>query len=256
MPKQVGLIKVRGTVEDLTFLETQDGFIAKKKRRFNADKLKNDPNYQQVRNTNKEFATGGNAGQLFREAFTTEINKAADNRLVSRLTQTMIAILRTDPVNGWGDRQVQLGDLQKLAGFNFNEPVPMSATVKVKPEVVFNRVTGQATVTIPAHIPQQFIAAPSGGVTHYRFFAGAAALDFESNISISARQASPNLVYDDNAGTETTLTLPLTPNTTLPVFMVLGVEFMVIINGKTTPNSKRESALHILAVDSPPAEEI
>ena len=251
MPKQVGLIKIKGTVDNLTFLETQDGLIAKKKRRFNADKLKNDPNYQQVRNTNQEFATGGNAGQLFREAFTTEINKAVDNRMVSRLTRTMIAILRTDPVNEWGNRKVQLGDMEKLAGFNFNEPVPMSATVKVKPMVALNRPAGQVTVIIPAHIPQELIAAPSGGVTHYRFFAGAAAIDFETGVSVSGRQSSANLVYDNNTGAETTLALPLIPNTTLPIFIVLGVEFMVIVNGKATPNSKRESSLHVLAVDIP-----
>ncbi len=30
MPKQVGLIKIKGSVDDLTFLETQDGLIAQK----------------------------------------------------------------------------------------------------------------------------------------------------------------------------------------------------------------------------------
>jgi hypothetical protein len=251
MPKQVGLIKIQGTVDNLTFLETQDGLIVQKKRRFNADKLKNDPNYQQVRNTMQEFAIGSNAGTLFREAFTTEITKAVDNRMISRLTRTMIEILKTDPVNEWGHRKVQLGEMEKLVKFNFNGPVPMSATVKVDPQVAINRPAGQVTVIIPAHIPQELIAAPSGGVTHYRFFAAAAAIDFENASSISGRQSSANLIHDNNVGTETTLTLPLVPNSTLPIFIVLGVEFMVIVNGKATPNSKKESALHVLTVDIP-----
>lgn len=251
MPKQVGLIKIKGSVDDLTFLETQDGLIAKRRLRSNADKIKNDPNYQQVRNVNAEFATGGNAARLFREAFTTEINKATDNRMNSRLTQQMIKVLQTDPVNEWGLRQVQLGDLLMLENFNFNEAAPMLSTVKLKPQVAVNRALGQVTVIIPAHIPQQFVAAPSGGVTHYRFFGAAAVIDFENDSSTSGRQASANLVYDNNEGLETTLTLALGSNTTLPLFVVLGVEFMVIVNGKTTPNSKKQSALHILAIDIP-----
>ena len=251
MPKQVGLIKIKGSVDDLTFLETQDGLIAKRRRRSNADKIKNDPNYQQVRNVNAEFATGGNAGRLFREAFTTEINKASDNRMISRLTRQMIAVLQTDPVNEWGLRQVQLGDLLMLENFNFNEAVPMLSTVKLKPMVAANRALGQISIIIPAHIPQQFVAAPSGNVTHYRFFGAAALIDFENDSSTTGRQNSGNLVYDNNEGLETTLTMGLPANATLPLFIVLGVEFMVIINGKATPNSKKQSALHILLIDIP-----
>ena len=253
MPKQVGLIKIKGTVDDLSFFDSQDGYMAKKKGRFSIDKFRNDPSYKQVRLNALEFGTGGNAGHLFREAFTTEINKAADNRMISRLTRAMITVLQTDPVNDWGYRQVQSGDMELLVGFNFNSGVPFSATVKIKPEVTINRATGQLAVNIPAHIPQEFVAAPSGGVSHYRFFAAAAAIDFGSDSSTSARQSSANLVYDDNAGTATALTLPLTPNSTFPLFIIVGVEFMKVVNGKATLNSKKESALQVIAVDIPVA---
>jgi hypothetical protein len=251
MPKQVGLIKVRGTVEDLSFFETQDGFMAKKKARFSKDRLKTDPNYEQVRLNNLEFGTGGAASRLFRDAFTAEINKASDNRMISRLTTAMIAVLRADTINPWGYRTVQQGDMQQLEGFNFNDRVSMSAAFKVESAITLNRGTGQAAVIIPAHIPKEFVAAPSNGVSHYRLFAAAAILDFENESSFSARQSSANLVYDDNLGTETTLTLPLTANSTLPCFIVLGVQFMKIVNGKAVLNSKKESSLHVLAIDVP-----
>jgi hypothetical protein len=253
MPKQVGLIKIKGTVDDLSFFDSQDGYMAKKKGRYSVDKFKTDPNYKQVRLNTMEFSTGGNASRFFREAFTTEINKAADNRMISRLTQAMIAILQTDPVNDWGYREVQSGDMEKLVDFNFNIGVPFSAAAKIKPETTINRTTGQLAVNIPAHIPQELVAAPTGGVSHYRFFAAAAAIDFGTGSSTSARQSSANLVYDDNLGTDTSLTLPLTPNSPFPLFIVLGVEFMKVVNGKPYPNSKREAALQILAVDIPAA---
>lgn len=252
MPKQVGLIKIKGTVDDLSFFDSQDGFMARKKGRFNLNKLKNDPNYLQVRLNIMEFTTGGNASRIFREAFTTEINKACDNRMISRLTQLMIGILQSDTTGEYGYRQVQAGDINRLLNFDFNDPVPMQATVKLKPECTINRPTGQVTVVVPAHVPQEFIAKPSGGVTHYRFFAAAAAVDFENGISASARQSSASLVYDSNPGTDTTLTLPLAPNSTLPIFVVLGVEFMKEVNGKSFPFSKKASALYVLAVSNTP----
>jgi hypothetical protein len=253
MPKQVGLIKIKGTVDDLSFFSSQDGYMARKKGRFNADKLKNDPNYRQVRLNILEFTTGGNASRIFREAFTTELNKASDNRMISRLTQAMITVLQTDTGNDWGYRQVQSGDMAQLVDFNFNNAVPFSSIAKVKPEVTINRATGQLTVAIPEHVPQEFIAVPSAGVTNYRFFAAAAAIDFDSGSTISARQSSASLSYDDNPTTAINLALPLTPNSTLPLVVLLGIEFMRVVNGKSYLNSAKEAAVHVLAVDMPVA---
>jgi hypothetical protein len=253
MPKQVGLIKIKGTVDDLSFFSTQDGYMARKKGRFNADKLKNDPNYRQVRLNILEFSTGGNASRIFREAFTTEINKASDNRMISRLTQAMIAVLQTDTGNDWGYREVQSGDMTQLIDFNFNEAVPFAAVAKVKPQATIDRATGQLAVSIPAHIPQELIAVPANGVTHYRFFAAAGAIDFLSGSTTSARQSSASLVYDDNPGAAINLALPLTANSPFPLVIVVGIEFMRVVNGKSYRNSAKEAALQILAVDTPAA---
>ncbi|MDF2192362.1 hypothetical protein [Paraflavitalea sp. CAU 1676] len=253
MPKQIGLIKLKGSVDDLVFSKTQDGYMAQKKALFNADKLKNDPNYEQVRLNNLEFATGGNASRILREAFSNEIFKASDNRMISRLTQTMIAALQADAVNDYGYRQVQSGNMGLLDGFDFNLGVPLSSTVRVPFTATANRATGQVNVTVPALIPQERVAAPAGGVTHYRLFAAAAALDFSTGASFSFRLSTPNLPHDNNEGAVTTLALTLPAASTQPIVVILGVEFMKMVNNKVYPNTKKQNALQILAIDTPPA---
>ena len=43
MARQKGIIKLRGTIGDITFYKTQDGHLAREKGGVDASRIKNDP---------------------------------------------------------------------------------------------------------------------------------------------------------------------------------------------------------------------
>ena len=55
MAKQNGLIKVKGSLDGLTFYETKDGHIVRKKNLERSAKVKTDARYERVRENNAEF---------------------------------------------------------------------------------------------------------------------------------------------------------------------------------------------------------
>ncbi len=251
MAKQISpLVKLRGTIDDLSFYKTQDGFLAREKGGISGDRIKSDPKFMRTRLNGLEFGIGGKSGKAFRKAFSTEISKAADNRVVSRITKLMVAILQTDPDSDFGQRQVQLGELGQLLGFNFNDQVPFEQVFTLPVTTTFNRVTGQASIALPDTNPMADIVVPEG-TTHYNFFAAAAAIDFETGLATTARQAMPNLPWGSLSTVVGTIPLPLPANSPLPVFIVLGIEFVKIVNGKVYPSSKGQSALQLIAVNMP-----
>jgi hypothetical protein len=56
MAKQIGIIKTQGTIDDLTFSKTKDGYIVKKRTSLDGTKINSDPNFQRTRENNSELA--------------------------------------------------------------------------------------------------------------------------------------------------------------------------------------------------------
>lgn len=256
MAKQINRhIKLAGTIDDISFYKSQDGFLARAKGGVSADRIKSDPKFENTRNNGLEFGIGGKASLLFRETFKPEIKRAADNRAASRITQLMVRILKTDPVNDYGKRQVYEGNMALLDEFEFNNAVPFRLAMGLPVVTDIDRVTGEVTVQVPAHVPKTHIAAPDG-TTHYSFFAAAAAMDFAGNISEVVRQNAVAMPWDTNPAVAATQTLTLSANSTLPLFLLVGIEFTIVINGKVYPQSKGQSALKIAAVNLPAGGDI
>lgn len=251
MAKQINRhIKLRGTIDDISFYKSQDGFLARAKGGVGGDRIKNDPRFRNTRLNGLEFGTGGKASKLFRHALNPEIKKAADNRVASRITQFMVRILKTDPINDYGERKVTEGDLTLLNGFEFNTAVPFGQALKLPFTYGISRVTGQVAIDMPALLPAIDIAAPEN-TTHFNFFAVAAAVDFELSKVTVVRQSTANQPWDDTTVPATAIDLALPPNSTLPLFLLLGIEFKMIINGKPNPLSPGLNAFQLLTVDLP-----
>lgn len=251
MAKQINRhIKLRGTIDDISFYKSQDGFLARAKGGVDGDRIKKDPRFRNTRLNGLEFGAGGRASKLFRAAWNPEIKKAADNRMASRVTQLMVRVLKTDPVNDYGERKVSEGELSMFNGFQFNLAVPFDQALNQPLTYGINRVTGAATVDIPSLAPKLAIAAPEN-TTHINFFAAAAAIDFDLNEATVVRQSTANLPWDTTATAATSLNMALPANSLLPLFLLVGIEFVMIINGKVNPLSKGLSALQVAMVDLP-----
>lgn len=68
MAKASGIIKIEGTVEDLTFYKKDGKNFVRKKSSISKERIANDPNYVRTRENNVEFSHSGSSGKLLRLA--------------------------------------------------------------------------------------------------------------------------------------------------------------------------------------------
>lgn len=92
MAQQKGIIKIEGTLGDLTFYKSQDGHLVKSKGGVSAERIATDPTFARTRENGQEFANAAKAGKLLRDAFRVMMLTASDGRVTSRLTKLMTEI--------------------------------------------------------------------------------------------------------------------------------------------------------------------
>src|SRR6056297_2780323 len=102
MARQTGIIKLEGTIGDISFYKTKDGHLARTKGGVDGDRIQNDPAFQRTRENGQEFGRAGAACRLLRTSIRQYLKNAADSRVVSRLTREMLKVIKTDGVNERG----------------------------------------------------------------------------------------------------------------------------------------------------------
>jgi len=230
MPKQRGIIKIEGTIGDLTFMKTQDGYLVKEKTHISADRIASDQAFVRTRENNAEFGRAGKAGKVLRNAVRTLLQNAKDRRVTSRLTTDMLRVLQADTTSIRGMRNVLDGELELLQGFDFNVNAKLGTTIYAPYTNTIDRVAGTLTVNIPSFIPAERIAAPAGS-THFNIVSMAAEVDFESETFITDSKESGVLPWDATATALFNLANAVTPNSTQPLFLLLGIQFYQQVNG-------------------------
>ena len=120
MARQKDIIKLKGTIGDITFYKTKDGHLAREKGGVDASRIASDPAFQRTRENGSEFGRTGKTGKTLRTALRTLLINSTDGRMVSRLTQAMIKVIQADVTNDRGLRNVIDGEAELLAGFDFN----------------------------------------------------------------------------------------------------------------------------------------
>lgn len=234
MAKLKGLIKIQGTVGDLTFYKSQDGYIVKEKTDFDKEKYDNDKAYARSRENANEFGTAGKATKLFRAAFRELIVKVKDNRLSSRLTKKMMQVVQADATSTRGQRNVIDGETELLEGFECNANAILSSTIYAPYTATIDRVTGTLAINVPAFIPENDIIIPEGA-THFKMVSGGAELDFENETHVSSFSESAFIPYDETTVPAITLSNVVTANSTHPLILIMGLQFYQLVNGVQYP---------------------
>ncbi|SNR48605.1 hypothetical protein SAMN06265371_103459 [Lutibacter agarilyticus] len=234
MAKQTGIIKLKGTIGGISFYKTSDGHLAREKGGVEASRIANDPAFQRTRENGAEFGAAGKGGKVLRNAIRVLLQNAKDKRVVSRLTTDLLKIVKTDSTNARGLRTVEDGNLDLLVGFEFNTNAKLGATLFTPFVNAFDRVSGDASVSIAAFAPSIRVAAPTG-TTHFKMVMGAAEIDFSAETSTFESDETAVLPYDSTLGAAIDLTATITANSTLPVIQVLGIEFYQEVNGEMYP---------------------
>jgi hypothetical protein len=251
MAKQNGLVKLLGTVGDMTYYKSKDGYMAKEKTVISAERIASDPKFNRTRENNAEFGNACTSGKTLRHSLNTVLKNARDGRMVSRLSKTMMQVIKSDAVSARGQRTVATGDLQLLKGFEFNGGAVFSSTFYAPYTVNIDRVAGNISISIPPFSPMSAVIVPQGA-THFELIAGAAAIDFAAQTFESAATQTAPIAWDANTTAQTTLSLSIPKASTLPLFVALGIQFYQVVNGSQYPlTDKSFNALSLIAVNKP-----
>lgn len=231
MAKQKGILPIEGTIGNLTFFKSADGYLVRSKGGVSADKIATDPAFQRTRENNAEFGRAGKGARLLRTTFRNSIARAKDSRFSSRLTAAMLRVVQADTINDRGLRNVIDGEATLLEGFECNLQAKLSATLFAPYTASVDRTTGIATVDLPAFVPATGIAAPPAA-THYGIFMSAAAVNFEGETYEGDTALSGMLPWNNTPAAVLSLEVTLPAGSTHPLFLLLGIEFMQEVNGK------------------------
>jgi len=231
MARQNGIFKITGTIGDITFYKSKDGYLVREKGTLDARRIANDPAFQRTRENGQEFGRAGKAGKTFRAALRPLLTNVKATTIASRLTQIMMKVIQADAVSERGLRNVIDGEVAFLQGFEFNESGKLATTLHAPYSSQINRVSGEMQITIPAFNAIDMLTAPQGA-THFKVVSGAAEIDFENEMFENTSQATAMLPLSaDPLTPEISHTLMMPANSTHPLFLALAIEFYQQVNG-------------------------
>ena len=231
MAKLKSLIKIEGTLDDLTFYKGKEGYLVRAKGGVNANRIKNDPAFARTRENGSEFGHIATSGKQLRRAIISLLGDVKDSTVTARLTQTMALVKNADTTSNRGERQVRIGlgtpeGKLALKGFDFNKDAVLSSILLL--DYNLNPATGEVAIT--DFIPMQHLGYPEGS-THVSLTSGFLKLDFDTNEKSLELSPVVNLPIDGN-----TSNINLLPNAvptgTGYAFYFLKTAFYQELNGK------------------------
>lgn len=234
MAKQKGIIKLDGTIGDITFYKSADGYMAKENAPVSADRIATDPAFARTRENMAEFGRAGNAGKVLRNAIRALLLNAKDGRVTSRLTAQIMQVVKADATSARGQRNVIDGEAELLQGFEFNVNARLDATLYTPYTASINRVTGILAADTPSFIPANSIVAPDG-TTHFSIVSLGTEIDFEAESFVSADANTGMLPWNNVATAVISMQNAVTPNSTHPLFLLMGIQFYQQVNGTSYP---------------------
>jgi len=234
MAKLNGIIKLEGTLDNLTFYKGKEGYLVRTKGGVSKERIQNDPAFERTRENGSEFGRSATSGKLLRTSVRNLMVKAKDNRVSSRVTQVMTKIKNADLTSVRGERNVSTGLATSegkvaLKGFDFNNRAKLSS-VLFAPYSLDN-TTGE--IVISDMVPANDISYP-GGATHVNLSAAFLKVDFDAAIHSIEYSPIVNLAIDTTSATQT-LTPAAVPTGSGNDIFVLLIEFFQEINGVQYP---------------------
>jgi hypothetical protein len=249
MARQKGIIKLKGSIGDITFYKSKDGYIAREKNDVDAKRIATDPAFQRTRENGSEFGRAGKAGKILRTALRVVLINSKDNRMVGRLTQQMVKVIQADTTSIRGLRNVIDGEAELLTGFEFNITGKLDNSLFAPYVGTIDRVTGEISVDLAPFVPQKMIAPPSG-TTHYKIISAGAEIDFEAETFVEAHSETAILPWGTVETVAVNQVNAVTPNSTKPLFLAVGVEYYQEVNGQMYPlNNGAYNPLALVKVD-------
>jgi len=194
MAKATGILKIEGTLENITFYKSADGQMVRTKGGVSKKRILNDPAFIRTRENGAEFGHSANTAKMLRTALGPMAFKAKDRLLFSRLLKLMSQLKNLDTTSARGARKVAEGLVdvnaqQLLKGFDFNSKAGLKTVLLAT--IAVDTATGE--ITTADFNPVEQIKYPAGA-THFSMQSAFLNLDFNTgiaNISFSPSTSFP-----------------------------------------------------------------
>ena len=230
MAKQSSHLTLQGSIGEVTYVKTPDGYYIRRKNKISKERFATDPAFEQQREHNAEFTRAVNAAKLIRDAILDYVQQAKDRTTSRRLSTVMLQVVKSDAVNESGKRKVIAANTELLKGFNFNANAVIDSVLKLNPATLINRATGQLQIATQAFVPTTNMSTPEGA-THFRLIAAGVEADFDSGKAVQDFVQSALLPIDSQLTAPVSLTMTLPAASPNALFLVFGVQFFRNING-------------------------
>lgn len=245
MAKLKGILKIHGTLDELTFYKTQDGYLVRTKGGVSGERIANDPAFIRTRENGAEFGSAASAGKLLRNTVRPLMLNASDNRVTSRLTQVMTLIKNYDLTSPRGERSVADGiqdpaAKQLLKGFDFNSRAILGTVLHASYNI--SPTTGE--ISIGSFTPVSDLSVPAGA-THVSLRSAFAIVDFAAGTGAIEYSPATNLPIDGIAS-PVTLTPAAVPAGTGTKMLLLMLEFFQEVN--SVQYSLKNGAYNVLTI--------
>jgi hypothetical protein len=229
MARQSGLIKIKGTLDNVTFYKSKDGHLARMKTSVDATRIANDPAFIRTRENGSEFGNSAAAGKYLRDTVRTMMLTASDSRVTSRITKLMTDIKNLDTTSVRGERNVgvaiaQPAAKQMLDSLDFNINAILSSILYAP----FTIDTATGIISFAALTPINDIAFPTGA-THITLSCAFANIDFATGISNIQFSNVVSLPIDGTTAPQT-LTPVAVPTGTGTQIYLLEIQFFQQVN--------------------------
>ena len=144
-----GLIKIEGTLDDLTFYKGKNGYFIRTKGGISKERIQSDPAFIRTRENANEFGLAATAGKILRRALSVLFCNSKDNSLPSRLMSTMMLIKNQDTISSRGLRNPAVGLTTPegkvlLQNFDCNENAILSQVLRA--DYTVNTTTGEISI--------------------------------------------------------------------------------------------------------------
>ena len=234
MARQTGLLKVKGTLDNVTFYKSKDGHLAKMKTSVDAARIASDPAFARTRENGKEFGNSASAGKLLRDALRNITVNISNTSNVARITQLMTQIKNMDTTSARGQRNVGVGVSNAsakalLKGFEFN-PNSLLGSMLYKPYVL-TPATG--VINIASLLPATDLTWPNGA-THVSITGGFGNINFATGV-VDFKLTNVVNLASVAASSNVTLTPTAVPSGTGTKIFLLKLEYFQLVNGIQYP---------------------
>lgn len=97
MAEQTGIIKLKGTIGDLVFYTRNGKQVVRRKPTVSANKRKNDPSFERVRESNREFGMASKLSACLRQKMKIYSNHDPNGSLNNQLTSALLKMIQQGP---------------------------------------------------------------------------------------------------------------------------------------------------------------